>query len=40
LFNILAHQYLDLRWEQIERFIHNADKDFSEFVEKIKLILK
>jgi len=36
--NILAHQYLDLKWEQIDRFIHKAGQDFVVFVEKIKSI--
>ena len=34
--NILAHRYLDLKWEQIHRFIQSAQKDMSYFVEKIK----
>jgi uncharacterized protein YutE (UPF0331/DUF86 family)/predicted nucleotidyltransferase len=34
--NILAHRYLDIKWEQIHRFIQSAPKDISYFVEKIK----
>lgn len=34
--NVLAHRYLDLKWEQINRFIQEASKDTFYFIEKIK----
>lgn len=33
--NILAHRYLDLKWEQISRFIKEAQEDVFQFVKKI-----
>ncbi|OGC24216.1 hypothetical protein A3J90_05355 [candidate division WOR-1 bacterium RIFOXYC2_FULL_37_10] len=33
--NILAHQYLDLRWDKIKKFIANAHKDFEIFTDKV-----
>ena len=38
--NILAHRYLDLKWEQIDRFIKEAQQDLFYFIEKIKTIIK
>lgn len=34
--NVLAHQYLDLRWEQIKKFTNQAKEDFDYFIEKIR----
>lgn len=34
--NILAHRYLDLKWEQIQRFIKEAPKDVFHFFETIE----
>ena len=30
--NILAHQYLDLRWDKIKSFIKDAPSDFESFI--------
>ena len=29
--NILAHEYLDLRWDKIKNFIKNANQDFEDY---------
>jgi uncharacterized protein YutE (UPF0331/DUF86 family) len=38
--NILAHEYIDLRWESIKQFIDSAGPVFVELCEKIKSLLK
>ena len=38
--NILAHEYIDLRWESIKKFIDSAEPVFVELCEKIKSLLK
>jgi uncharacterized protein YutE (UPF0331/DUF86 family) len=38
--NILAHEYIDLRWESIRKFIDSAEPVFVELCEKIKSLLK
>lgn len=38
--NVLAHRYLDVKWEQVHRFIQEAPKDMFYFIEKIKIYLK
>lgn len=37
--NVLAHRYLDVKWEQVHRFIQEAPKDIFYFIEKIKIYL-
>jgi len=34
--NILAHQYLDLRWKQIKSFVQQAEPYFNQFLESVK----
>ena len=34
--NILAHEYLDIKWRQIKNFIKEAEKLYPQFVEKVK----
>ncbi len=34
--NILAHEYLDLRWDRIEAFLRDAEKLYSQFVSAVK----
>ncbi|MDI6731071.1 MAG: DUF86 domain-containing protein [Candidatus Margulisbacteria bacterium] len=38
--NILAHQYLDIKWEKIKAFIQNAGDDFEEFIKEINKKIK
>jgi len=38
--NIVTHQYLDLRWKQIKKFIREADRLYPKFIEKVKKIVK
>lgn len=34
--NFLAHQYLDLRWDKIKRFLREAPVQFEQFIEQVK----
>jgi uncharacterized protein YutE (UPF0331/DUF86 family) len=34
--NIIAHEYLDLRWDSIERFIQQTEPLYKNFLEKVK----
>ncbi len=34
--NIITHEYLDIRWENIKEFINNAEPVFEKFVKIIK----
>jgi len=34
--NIIAHEYLDLRWNFINRFIHETELLYKNFLEKVK----
>jgi len=34
--NILAHEYLDIRWSRIEDFIRNCKESFCKFLEIVK----
>lgn len=34
--NILAHEYLDIRWQRIKEFIQEAEPYFQEFIKAIK----
>jgi uncharacterized protein YutE (UPF0331/DUF86 family) len=38
--NILAHQYLDIKWEKISYFIKNASNDYNSFIKKISKKVK
>ena len=38
--NILAHHYLDIKWEQIKRFIQEAESDVSFFIQKVSQIIE
>lgn len=37
--NILAHEYLDLRWERIEAFLHDAGELYAQFTLAVKKYL-
>ncbi len=37
--NILAHQYLDLRWQSIDRFLRHAEPTFRKLVDGVKALL-
>ena len=37
--NILAHQYLDIRWQSIERFLRHAEPSFRKLVDGVKALL-
>ncbi|MFH1392727.1 MAG: HepT-like ribonuclease domain-containing protein [bacterium] len=34
--NVLAHQYLDLRWKRVQKFTAEAQKDFEYLAEKVR----
>ena len=38
--NILAHEYLDIKWKRIDDFIKNSEQYFQEFIKKVKEFLK
>lgn len=38
--NILAHEYLDIRFQQIRKFIANSQPYFEDFIKKVKEFLK
>jgi uncharacterized protein YutE (UPF0331/DUF86 family) len=38
--NILAHEYLDVRWANIKTFIDEATPDFNELVSKVEALLR
>ena len=38
--NIVAHEYLDIKWKQIKNFIKEAEKLYSKFIKKIKKMIK
>ena len=38
--NILAHDYLDIRWKTIQRFTQTAGPLYQELTERIKILLK
>jgi len=37
--NILAHDYLDVRWNSIQRFIKSAEPMYKELIDGVKIIL-
>lgn len=37
--NIIAHEYLDIRWDKIQRFIRSAEALYSRCIEKTKMII-
>lgn len=38
--NIIAHEYLDLRWEKIKKFVQEAGNLYPQFIEKTKSLIK
>jgi len=38
--NILAHEYLDIRWTNIREFIDKAESTFNELVHKVEALLR
>ncbi len=38
--NILAHEYLDIRWSEIKKFLTEGLNVLPEFIDEIKQILK
>jgi uncharacterized protein YutE (UPF0331/DUF86 family)/predicted nucleotidyltransferase len=38
--NIVAHQYLDIKWQKIKKFIKEAEKLYPKFIKKIKKMVK
>ena len=38
--NIVAHEYLDIRWNQIKRFINETEVPYKIFLESVKKYLK
>ncbi|MFH0755132.1 MAG: HepT-like ribonuclease domain-containing protein [bacterium] len=38
--NIVAHEYLDLKWEKIKNFIKEAEKLYPQLFKKVKKIIK
>ncbi|MDI6603385.1 MAG: DUF86 domain-containing protein [Patescibacteria group bacterium] len=38
--NIIAHEYLDIRWKQIKKFIDASDELYPKFIEKVDTLLK
>jgi len=38
--NIIAHEYLDMRWASIKKFISETEPLYKEFLEKVKAYLK
>lgn len=37
--NILAHEYLDIKWKRIESFIRESEGNFREFIKRVKRFL-
>jgi uncharacterized protein YutE (UPF0331/DUF86 family) len=37
---ILAHEYLDVRWNSIERFISQSEPIYEKFINEVKEYLK
>lgn len=35
--NIVAHEYLDLRWEKIKKFIEESEKFYPQFIKRVKM---
>jgi len=38
--NIVAHEYLDIRWESIRKFIHETEPLYQNFLKKVKEYVK
>lgn len=38
--NIVAHEYLDIKWKKIQNFIKKAEKLYPKFIKKMKKMLK
>lgn len=37
--NIISHEYLDIRWNSISRFIQEAEEIYKYFLEKVKIYI-
>jgi uncharacterized protein YutE (UPF0331/DUF86 family)/predicted nucleotidyltransferase len=37
--NVLAHEYLDIKWKRIESFIKESEGNFREFIKRVKRFL-
>jgi uncharacterized protein YutE (UPF0331/DUF86 family) len=37
--NIIAHEYLDIRWDRIKNFIKESEPIFPKFISKIKILV-
>lgn len=37
--NVLAHEYLDIRWKQIDNFIHTCEKYFEDFTKSVRELM-
>jgi len=37
--NVVAHEYLDIRWKRIQEFIKGAEELYPLFIKKIKEII-
>lgn len=38
--NIVVHEYLDIRWESIKRFIEETEPVYKNFLENVKIYIK
>jgi uncharacterized protein YutE (UPF0331/DUF86 family) len=38
--NVIAHEYLDIRWSSIQKFIQEAEALFTSFVKEVKEYLE
>ncbi|MEW6607724.1 MAG: HepT-like ribonuclease domain-containing protein [bacterium] len=38
--NIVAHEYLDIRWSSIKRFISETESLYKDFLDKVKIYLE
>lgn len=38
--NILSHEYIDIRFKHIERFINTAEQCYSEFINGVKEFIR
>lgn len=38
--NIISHEYLDIRWNSIKKFIQETEQVYFDFLEKVKIYIK
>lgn len=38
--NIIAHEYLDIKWKKIKKFIEEAEKFYPKFIKRVKKIME